>query len=73
MGEAIHPQYSMILGWDPGDHIYVVTVPELPGCHTHGSTREEALKQGQDAIESWLDTAEELDRPLPAIRIWGME
>jgi predicted RNase H-like HicB family nuclease len=69
-GQDIHQQYSMVLQWDPRDEIYVVSVPELPGCHTHGSTREEAVRQGQDAIESWLDVADELDRPLPAPRIW---
>ena len=46
--------YSMIIQWDPRDKIYVVTVPELPGCMTHGNTYEEAVKQGQDAIESWI-------------------
>ncbi len=34
---AIGP-YSMRLEWDPRDSIYVVTVPELPGCMTRGAT-----------------------------------
>ena len=68
--DDVHQQYSMVLEWDPGDRIYVVRVPELPGCRTHGDTREEAVRQGQDAIESWLDVANELERPLPAPRIW---
>jgi predicted RNase H-like HicB family nuclease len=58
-------QYSMIIQWDPNDKIYVVTVPELPGCMTHGNTHEEAIKQGEDAIESWLMVAKELGRPIP--------
>ncbi len=57
--------YSMIIQWDPNDKIYVVTVPELPGCMTHGHTHEEAIKQGEDAIESWLLVAQELGRPIP--------
>ncbi len=49
--------YSMIIQWDDEDKIYVVTVPELPGCRTHGHTYEEAVQQGQDTIESWIDDA----------------
>lgn len=49
--------YSMIIQWDPRDDIYVVSVPELPGCKTHGKTYEEAVRQGQDAIESWIMVA----------------
>lgn len=49
--------YSMIIQWDPRDDIYVVSVPELPGCKTHGKTYEEAVRQGQDAIESWIMAA----------------
>ncbi len=46
--------YSMIFEWDPRDGIYVVTAPDLPGCRTHGRTLEEAVPQGQDAIDSWI-------------------
>ena len=56
----------MIIEWDPRDDIFVVTVPELPGCRTHGRTYEEVVKQGQDAIESWLgDTPEDRERVPP--------
>ncbi len=36
---------------------YIVTVPELSGCRTHGETYEEAVQQGKDAIESWIMAA----------------
>jgi antitoxin HicB len=49
--------YSMIIEWDNDDKIFVVTVPELPGCRTHGHTYEEAIQQGQEAIEGWIMTA----------------
>ncbi len=48
------PHYSMIIQWDSRSDIFVVSVPELPGCMTHGKTYEEAVKQGEDAIESWV-------------------
>ena len=56
-------RYSMIIEWEPVGGVYVVTVPELPSCKTHGATYEEAVRQGQDAIASWLD----------ALRYWGHE
>ncbi|HLG62071.1 MAG TPA: type II toxin-antitoxin system HicB family antitoxin [Ktedonosporobacter sp.] len=57
--------YTIIIQWDERDDIYVVSVPELPGCMTHGKTYEEALQQAQDAIESWVQVAQELGRPIP--------
>lgn len=57
--------YSMIIQWSDEDLAYLVTVPELPGCMTHGSTYEEAVKQGQDAIEGWIQVAQELGHPVP--------
>ncbi len=49
--------YSMIIQWSIKDVAYIVTVPELPGCRTHGETYEEAVQQGKDAIESWIMAA----------------
>jgi predicted RNase H-like HicB family nuclease len=61
--------YSMIIQWDPRDNIYVVAVPELPGCMTHGRTYEEAVQQGQDAIESWIMAAIANNEPVPPPRV----
>ena len=63
---------SMILEWEPGDAIYVVTNPELPGCQTHGETLEEAVKQGRDALESWLDPARDLGKPIPPPKYFAL-
>lgn len=64
-------RYSMIIEWSDEDQAYIVTVPELPGCRTHGDTYEEATRQGQDAIESWIMVAEELGRPVPAPKLFA--
>jgi predicted RNase H-like HicB family nuclease len=61
--ESTH--YSMNIQWDNDDKIFVVIVPELPGCVTHGKTYEEAVQQGKDAIESWLMVAKEFGDPIP--------
>ncbi len=58
--------YSMIIEWDSQDNIFVVRVPELPGCVTHGNTYEEAIQQGKDAIESWIMAAIADNEPLPS-------
>lgn len=60
--------YSMIIEWSDEDQAYIVTVPELPGCRTHGNTYEEAVRQGQDAIESWIMVALADNDPLPSPR-----
>lgn len=62
-------RYSMVLEWDPEDRIYIVTVPELPGCHTHGDTYDEAARRGQEAIESWIAAARADGEPIPAPRL----
>ncbi|HET6314165.1 MAG TPA: type II toxin-antitoxin system HicB family antitoxin [Chloroflexia bacterium] len=64
-----YARYSMIIEWSNEDEAYIVTVPELPGCVTHGNTYEEAVRQGQDAIEGWIDVAQELGRPVPAPKV----
>ncbi len=60
-----YDQYSMNIQYDPVDRIYVVTVPELPGCRTHGKTYEEAVRQGRDAIASWINDAIASGDPIP--------
>ena len=61
-------RYSMIIQWSDEDQAYIVTVPELPGCRTHGETYVEAVQQGQDAIESWIEANQAWGRPIPAPR-----
>ncbi len=63
--ETSIPPYSLIMVWDPDDRIFVVTVPELPGCKTHGATYEEAAARARDAIASWVGAAHAGGRPLP--------
>ena len=41
---------------------YAVWCPGLPGCWSRGQTEDEALENIKDAIQSYLDTAEELNK-----------
>lgn len=45
---------------------YLASVPELPGCQSDGETPEEALQNVYDAIDSWIEAAHEMGRPIPA-------
>jgi predicted RNase H-like HicB family nuclease len=60
-----YQHYSMIIQWSDRDDAYIVTVPELPGCRTHGETYEEAVQQGQEAIETWIDGSRASGLPIP--------
>lgn len=61
--------YSMTIQWDDEDKIYIVSVPELPGCKTHGKTYEEAIQNALEVIELWLATAREFGWAIPAPRM----
>jgi len=43
----------------------VAEVPELPGCMAHGDTQAAALANANDAMQLWLDAANEFGRPIP--------
>ncbi len=52
-------QHEMIIYWDKTDNIYVVDVPELPGCMAHGRSKKEALENAEKTIGLWLKIAKE--------------
>ena len=58
-------KYEIIIYWSKEDDAYVAEVPELPGCMAHGNTYEEAIKNVQDAIQLWIDTAKEFGDTIP--------
>ncbi len=58
-------KYQLVIYWDNQDQLFIVEVPELPGCVAHGKTQEIALANIQTAIELWIETAEEFGDPIP--------
>lgn len=44
---------------------YLAEAPDLPGCMADGGTVDEALHEVKSAIESWIQTAEEFNDPIP--------
>ena len=63
-----YEHYSMVIQWSERDNAYIVTVPELPGCKTHGLTYEEAVRNGQEAIETWIDGSRAFGLTIPEPR-----
>ena len=59
------PHYRMEIEWSAEDDAYVVTVPDLPGCMTHGATYAEAAAKGEGAIDAWLRAARYWGTPIP--------
>ncbi|WP_249064571.1 type II toxin-antitoxin system HicB family antitoxin [Argonema antarcticum] len=40
-------------------------MPELPGCAADGETYQEALQNVEIIMQEWIETAQELGRPIP--------
>ena len=58
-------KYEMIIYWSNEDQAFIVEVPELPGCMADGRTYQEAVSNAELIISEWIETAEELGRPIP--------
>jgi predicted RNase H-like HicB family nuclease len=58
-------KYEIIIYWSKEDNAFVAEVPELPGCMADGNTYQEVLSNVEVVIQEWIDTAKELNRPIP--------
>ena len=58
-------KYETIIYWSEEDQAYLAEVPELPGCMAHGDSYESALANAKEAIQLWIDTAQEFGDLIP--------
>jgi predicted RNase H-like HicB family nuclease len=58
-------KYEVIIYWSNEDQIFVAEVPELPDCMAHGDTKADALANADEAVQLWIDTAQEFGDPIP--------
>jgi predicted RNase H-like HicB family nuclease len=58
-------KYEVVIYWSDEDAAFIAEVPELPGCAAHGDTQDDAIRNAQDAIRLWIDTAKEFGDPIP--------
>lgn len=62
-------QYSMVIQWSEEDQLFLVTIPEFSDrvimpC-THGKTRQEATRNGEEVIEMYLEAWKNEGESLP--------
>ena len=70
-------QFKVLIEQDE-DGLYIVSVPELPGCYTQAKTLEEARKRIKETIRLVLESdakikSEKLRSPQAASRFFGTE
>ncbi|WP_330202803.1 type II toxin-antitoxin system HicB family antitoxin [Cyanobacterium sp. DS4] len=62
-------QYTMVIEWSQEDQLFLVTIPEfadkvmMPYCH--GKTRQEAIENGEEVIEMYLEIWQEKGDMIP--------
>jgi predicted RNase H-like HicB family nuclease len=61
------PEYAVVIEplSDEDGGGFLATVPDLPGCMSDGDTREEATRNVEDAIASWLEEARSVGSAIP--------
>lgn len=62
-------KYSMLIEWLEEDQLFLVTIPEfsqrvIMPC-THGKTRQEAIKNGEQVIDMYLEAWQEEALSIP--------
>ena len=58
-------KYEIIIYWSDEDKAFIAEVPELPGCMADGATQNEVLANIEAVIREWIETANDLGRPIP--------
>jgi DNA-binding transcriptional regulator YiaG len=58
-------RYALIIEWSSEDEAFIVSVPDIPGVHTHGATRDEAAAAGDQVLALWLSARRRANRPVP--------
>jgi len=58
-------KYSISIHYSEEDGCYVASVPELTGCMAHGDTREEAMREIQDAMRLHIEMLQDVGDVLP--------
>ena len=57
-------RFRVLIEQDEDGH-FVAEVPALPGCISQGRTRDEAIRNVQEAIEGYLESLKAHGEPIP--------
>ena len=55
------------------DGFVVASCPALPGCHSQGRTREEAIANVTEAIRGYVASRRKYGEPIPATEVEEVE
>ena len=55
------------------DGFYVVSCPSLPGCHSQGKSKAEAIANIQEAIRGYIASKRKHGEPLPSTEVKEVE
>jgi len=58
-------QYLIEIFWSDEDQGFIVIAPDLPGCSAFGDTPQDAAREMEQAIASWLEACKNMNRPYP--------
>lgn len=58
-------RYELIIYWSDEDQVFIVEVPELPGCAADGETYQAAVQNVEVVIQEWIETAQLIGRTIP--------
>ncbi|MBD2595282.1 hypothetical protein BCD64_14360 [Nostoc sp. MBR 210] len=61
-------RYEINIYWSEEDQAFIAEVPELPGCAADGETYQAALQNVEIIMQEWIETAQDLGRPIPEPR-----
>lgn len=74
MTNTTGPHYSIVIEWSDADQAYVVILPEWADRYVmpvgDGPTYEEALSSACDALDTFIQHAQEDGLPLPDPRVF---
>lgn len=58
-------KYEIIIYWSEQDKSFIAEVPELAGCMADGETYQSALKNVEQIISEWIETAHLTGKSIP--------
>jgi len=69
------PHYTMLIQWSDADDAFLVTLPEWEGRVfgpvTHGTSYEDAVRNGEEVLRLLIATALEYGEPLPVPQLYA--
>ena len=57
--------YEVIIYWSNEDQLFIADASKLHGCITHGDEQKTALRNVKEAMQFWIERAQEAGWPVP--------